>query len=228
MTKEPQTREAGESANSAPAPPGPILPRWKIVLLMMAGLLVVSGLCLNTAAFFFSENGTAEENTLARVSLDSNGGDSSGLRTGLTADTTGASTTDLLPRPPGGVTTTRNPPSSRSSRHNPGNEHEGMLENWSPTLVKGGLSFFVGFCLGYALRSFVKITALVFGLVFLAIFGLAYVGALHVDWSWFRELYQTAMATLHEEASEFGTFVQGSFPAAGIGGLGLFTGFKKK
>ena len=36
--------------------------------------------------------------------------------------------------------------------------------SWSPFFVKGGFGFFVGFCIGYALRTFFKVSAVAVGL----------------------------------------------------------------
>jgi len=62
-----------------------------------------------------------------------------------------------------------------------GTAESGSASEWSPFFVKGGFSFFVGFCIGYALRAFFKISAVALGIVFLAIFGLQQIGIVEVD-----------------------------------------------
>jgi uncharacterized membrane protein (Fun14 family) len=105
---------------------------------------------------------------------------------------------------------------------------EGAAGGWSPLFLKGGLSFFVGFCLGAVLRAFLKISAIVLGLVFLAVFGLSYAGLIPaIDWSAMEGHFNRIVASLSEQASSFKTFIAGNLPSAGMLGLGLFTGLKK-
>ena len=99
--------------------------------------------------------------------------------------------------------------------------------DWSPFFIKGGFSFFVGFCIGYALRAFFKISAVALGLVFLVVFGLEYAGLLQVDWDSAGELYDAAIAKLGTEFDSAKAFITGSLPSAGLAGLGLYAGFKR-
>ncbi len=101
------------------------------------------------------------------------------------------------------------------------------VTSFSPFFVKGGLSFFVGFALGYALRTFFKISAIVIGVILLAIFGLSYAGVLDIDWTAIDTHFDQLVAKLKTEGSSFKTFITGSLPSAGIATLGLATGFKK-
>lgn len=98
---------------------------------------------------------------------------------------------------------------------------------YSPFFVKGGFSFFVGFCIGYALRAFFKISAVALGVVFLVIFGLQQLGVVDVDWDTAGELYDSALAKLSDEFQSFKGFITGSLPSAALAGLGLYTGFKR-
>jgi len=104
---------------------------------------------------------------------------------------------------------------------------EAAPNDWSPFFMKGGASFIIGFCMGYALRAFARISFTVLGLVFLAIFGLAYTGAIDVNWETIQSTVETAFNTIKEQTAGFQSFVTGSLPAAGLGTAGLFTGVKK-
>jgi uncharacterized membrane protein (Fun14 family) len=101
------------------------------------------------------------------------------------------------------------------------------LRGFAPLFVKGGFSFFIGFCLGYALRAFFKISAMVIGLFALALFGLQYAGFLTVDWAQLEQGYDWLVGHVKNEAGGFKTFITGSLPAAGLATLGLVAGFKK-
>jgi uncharacterized membrane protein (Fun14 family) len=105
---------------------------------------------------------------------------------------------------------------------------EGFLGAWSPALIKGGLSFFVGFCLGYLLRTFLKVGAIVVGLVFLCLFGLVQLGVVpELDWQVLGDYYGRAVERIRAELAGFKSFAGGSLPAAGMAGIGLLTGFKR-
>lgn len=100
--------------------------------------------------------------------------------------------------------------------------------DWSPFFLKGGFSFFVAFCVGYAMRVWLKISFLLIGTFALGIFALSYFGAMDVNWETLQGWYDTAAAKVSEEASDFKTFLTGSLPQAGLASLGLVTGFKRK
>lgn len=99
---------------------------------------------------------------------------------------------------------------------------------WAPLLAKGGLSFFIAFCIGYALRTFLKGTMLVIGVVSLAVFGLHKAGIVtDIDWSKVQGHWDSLTANLGKQFGSFKAFVAGSLPAAGSGGIGLAAGFKR-
>lgn len=99
---------------------------------------------------------------------------------------------------------------------------------WAPLLAKGGLSFFIAFCIGYALRTFLKGTMLVIGVVALAIFGLQKAGLVdEINWDKAQGYWESLTANLGEQFANLKTFVTGSLPSAGSGGVGLVAGFRR-
>lgn len=109
-------------------------------------------------------------------------------------------------------------------------EGEGEAEGsmWPPLLAKGGLSFFVAFCIGYALRTFMKATMLVIGVTALAIFGLQKLGILgEIDWGRAEEYWDGLTANIGKQFASLRAFVTGSLPSAASAGVGLIAGFRR-
>ena len=99
---------------------------------------------------------------------------------------------------------------------------------WAPLFMKGGLSFAVAFAAGFALRTFMKLTMLMFGVVALAIFGLQKAGIVgEIDWSAAEAHWDTLTANVGQQFESFKTFVTGSLPSAGAGTVGLISGFRR-
>ncbi len=95
-------------------------------------------------------------------------------------------------------------------------------------MIKGGFGFLVGFAVGLALRMFLRLTTLVVGINLLILFALSYAGWLEVRWDEMEAQFDFWMGGLQEQLSQFKTFIAGSLPTIGLGGLGLFTGFRKR
>ena len=99
---------------------------------------------------------------------------------------------------------------------------------WAPLFMKGGLSFAVAFAAGFALRTFLKGTLLVAGVVVLAIFGLQKAGIVgEIDWARAQGYWDSLTANIGQQFESFKTFVTGSLPSAGAGTAGLVAGFRK-
>jgi uncharacterized membrane protein (Fun14 family) len=99
---------------------------------------------------------------------------------------------------------------------------------WAPLFMKGGLSFAVAFAAGFALRTFMKLTMLMFGVVALAIFGLQKAGIVGaIDWSVAEGHWDTLTTNVGQQLESFKTFVTGSLPSAGAGTVGLISGFRR-
>lgn len=177
---------AGAGAPKSGRPP---LPRWKKVLLLLAGVCVVIGVVL-----LIVEGGAGPQTS-------GGGGNTPSGGAGLAPD--GVSRAEL-----------------------PQGEQESDTA-WSPLFLKMGFSFFVGFAIGYVFRTFLKLSLLAAGVIALALFGLQQAGLVEVHWEKMSGMFDAVMGHVREQASGFKTLLTGSLPAAGLGGLGLFTGFRK-
>ena len=98
----------------------------------------------------------------------------------------------------------------------------------SPAIFRLGFSFFVGFAIAFAVRSFVRISLMVVGLYLLLTFGLEYAGLLEVRWGAVAEQYDSLAGWLRAETESFKAFVTGRVPAAAAGLAGLGIGFTRK
>lgn len=114
-----------------------------------------------------------------------------------------------------------------------GSEGEGReggerpIDVWSPAVFRLGFSFFVGFCIAYALRTFVKASLVVIGVMLLALFGLQYAGVIDVDWSAMEGHYQRLTAKLSAQTASFQRFITGYLPSSASAALGLVVGFRR-
>ncbi|MFT5050076.1 MAG: putative membrane protein (Fun14 family) [Chlamydiales bacterium] len=98
---------------------------------------------------------------------------------------------------------------------------------WSPLFLKGGLSIFVGLCVGHAIRAFLKLSMIGLGVVFLGMLGLQYSGLLDIDWQAAEGVYDHLASRVAGEIENVRAFIAGSLPSAGLGTVGLIAGFKR-
>jgi len=98
---------------------------------------------------------------------------------------------------------------------------------WSPLFLKGGLSIFVGLCVGHALRAFMKLSMIALGVAFIVMLGLQYSGLLEIDWEAASGFYDQLSTRVAGELASLRSFIAGSLPSAGLGSVGLIAGFKR-
>lgn len=99
---------------------------------------------------------------------------------------------------------------------------------WAPLLAKGGLSFFLAFCVGYALRAALKILLLAVGLASLSILGLQYAELVgEIQWERLGEFWRVGVAAARDQVDGLQAFITASLPSAASGTLGMFTGFRR-
>ena len=102
------------------------------------------------------------------------------------------------------------------------------LQEWSGPIMRLGFSFVAGFSLGYALAFFLKLTLVIVGGLLLVLFGLQYASLVEVNWPGIQTYYEAFVAWVQPRAGGFREFVISNVPAAGMAGLGLLLGLKKR
>lgn len=99
---------------------------------------------------------------------------------------------------------------------------------WGPSVFRMGFSFFVGFSIAFALRSFMKLALVALGFFFLALFGLQYAGLLEVKWGAMSERYDELTQSLETRAQSAWTSMSVLLPSAAAASAGLFAGFWRR
>jgi len=98
----------------------------------------------------------------------------------------------------------------------------------SPALAQLGGSYIGGFFIGWAVRRFLRMAALVAGGIFAGIAILKGAGWLDLDWGSLEMEIQQSMAALQRGVVGLKQFLSGYLPSAGAAGAGTFFGFRKK
>jgi uncharacterized membrane protein (Fun14 family) len=205
---------------------------WKIAGIALAGLLVVAGGVLTLLGGFGS---SSPEST--NVAGGEGGTSSGGIRAPLgTGGETGGAESLL----PGGIPVPSEGPREEPGETPPGETPPGETETapvptgegggieWSPALLRGGVSFFVAFAVAFAFRAFVRIGLIFVGIWAATLFLLARIGWVEVHWDIIDVWFQARVAGLSDEFESFGRFITGSLPSASMAGLGLFTGLRRR
>ncbi len=195
------------------------LPVWKKTVMVLASSLIVTGLGLEGAS---SLSGTANET--ARDPAHTTPG--AQLQIGERRRTPDSSLVpETRPIPPYGR---KEPSPWPRPESEPPPEDPSSASKWSPSLIKGGFSFFAAFCLGLALRTFAKLSLFVFGVVFLILSGLSYGGYIEVHWERIGAQFDSLAATFRNGFGDFKSFLQGSLPSTAMAGVGFLAGVRKK
>jgi uncharacterized membrane protein (Fun14 family) len=205
---------AAEKTPSAKPEASRGIPRWKKVVVTCAAFLLVAGLGLRASAMRDDKPADGREVTHSRGTTSTMGTGNFGA--GLVDGGGGTSDPTRLPGFP-----------RTGSEAPPRQVADGGVTDYSPALLKGGLSFFVGICVGFAVRTFLKISFIVVGLVALAIFGLQHFGLIQVDMVAIEGHFDNLVGKVGDQTSDFKNFISGTLPSAGMAGLGLFTGIKR-
>lgn len=168
------------------------LPRWKAMLFIVAGLLVVVG-----AISSFVGGGESSLQSAAP------GGNVPVGAAGLTGNQSGS-------------------PSATPE------EQPAESSAWSGGMLKMGFSFFVAFAVGYLMRVFVRVSLIVIGSIVLLLTWFSYLGFVTVNWAEMETVFDAFVDRIGTDFENFRTMLTGSLPQAGLGGLGLVAGFKKR
>ncbi|PID46687.1 MAG: hypothetical protein CSB47_02600 [Proteobacteria bacterium] len=100
--------------------------------------------------------------------------------------------------------------------------------NWLALAAYMGFSFFVGFTVGFAVRTFLKILFFVVGILLLVLFVLQYNGMIDVNWGGFEGRYNALIAWISPHLGGLKHFITANLSSAAMAGLGLILGLRHK
>lgn len=106
-------------------------------------------------------------------------------------------------------------------------ETDRLIDSASGAVFRLGFGFFAGFAVGYAMRTFVRITLVAAGIAILGLAGLQYAGIITVDWELLSGGFQTFGAWFTEQTKGLAGFITGYLPTFGAGLAGAFVGFRR-
>ncbi|MFI4896220.1 MAG: FUN14 domain-containing protein [Phycisphaerales bacterium JB059] len=104
---------------------------------------------------------------------------------------------------------------------------EDWMNEWSPTIFRLGFSFFVGFAVAYAVRTFIKLSVVAAGFVLLLLFGLQYAGIIEVHWGRVADHYDSFGSWFSAQFKSLSAFIGGELPSAASVTAGLVLGFRR-
>lgn len=127
------------------------------------------------------------------------------------------------------------PDNFREGRHDaqsrtlsPGDSSEPeMLLTLAPYLTEGGLSFFLGFCLGYFLRLVTRTAMFLVGGIYCGLILLNHYGIITVDWGNFQHILQQILLNTQEHVEDLRGVLTLGIPSVAMGGIGIWRGLKK-
>lgn len=101
------------------------------------------------------------------------------------------------------------------------------LQDLAPYFTEGGLSFFLGFCIGLFLRIVARTAAFVIGGLYLALILLSHYGLITVDWGSIQTLLQNLLLNTRAQMEGVQGMLAVGIPSVAMGGLGIWRGLKK-
>jgi len=100
--------------------------------------------------------------------------------------------------------------------------------NWIALFTYMGFSFFAGFVIGFATRTFLKFVFFVSGTILILLFGLQYAGMIDVKWENFENVYNNLIAWISPHLGGLKNFVTANLSSATMAAVGLYWGFRRK
>ena len=176
------------------------MPFWKLIALVVSGIVAASGLGLMVYS------GVTAPDPAPQTAPEGPGTQDPG-RTGF------------LPGQPG-VGDPRDPAPDPDAG-------DRWLDDYSPAIFRLGFAFFVGFALGYALKTFMKIVLIVVGVLLFTMLGLEHMEWISVNWDEVRGGYDSAAGWAQAQFASFGDFVKGAVPSTASAIAGLAVALKK-
>ncbi len=208
-------------------------------LLVLSGLVMIAGVALGVTGTLKDEAAVEtikQQQAAATEGHRVDGGDGGGGADGsdMASGFVGQGGDVTFPFPVPGLPGSTSEPAATPGGEGTGEEAGKVLveaspdDPWSPAIFRMGFSFFVGFAMAFALRSFAKVTLFSAGIFFLLLFGLQYAGLVEVKWTAMADRYDSIQAWLKAQLGGFQAFVTGYLPSAGAGLAGLGLGFIRK
>lgn len=100
--------------------------------------------------------------------------------------------------------------------------------NWIALFTYMGFSFFAGYVIGFATRTFLKFAFFLCGTALILLFVLQYNDLIHVKWEAFENIYNGFISWLSPHLGGLKNFITANLSSAAMAGLGLFWGFRRK
>ena len=102
-----------------------------------------------------------------------------------------------------------------------------LIDKASPAVARFGGCFVAGFCVAYAFKKFIKVTAILVGVLLIALFALQKSGVIDMDWAWFQSGIERSVAWLQGEAGAMKDFIMGYLPSSASALAGMVVGLRK-
>ncbi len=102
------------------------------------------------------------------------------------------------------------------------------IQAMSPWAMRVGGSMLGGFLLGFALRTFVRITAALLALGLSVFMLLSYFNVMNVDLTSAENKYKSSIEWLDDQANRLENAAKSHLPSSGSGAVGIFAGFRRK
>ena len=100
--------------------------------------------------------------------------------------------------------------------------------NWIALFTYMGFSFFAGYVIGFATRTFLKLVFFLSGAVLILLFLLQYNDLIHVKWAAFESIYNSLIGWISPHLGGLKNFITANLSSAAMASLGLFWGFRRK
>lgn len=95
-------------------------------------------------------------------------------------------------------------------------------------VLRLGMSFLAGFCIGLFLRAVLKLAAVAVGFWLVMTSALSYAGLISIDWDAVGDLWASLADLFETEWRDFQAFMFGSLPATGLAIGGFAVGFRRR
>lgn len=179
------------------------LAHWQKVTLAVAIVLAVIGVLLYGISYL-----STEESTTPQATQQANSGQNNMMGSNFTSQSF-------------------SPQQNQVGEGTPVNAEGIHLGDWSTLFMKLGFSFLIGFSIGYALSTFLKLTAIVVGVLALFLFGLQYAGVITVDWGSMENIYNNFIAWLQPQIDTFKDFITSNLSSSALAAVGLAVGLSR-